>query len=207
MELKIFRNNDSILKTFPIANMSWVPLLETKCNKKFAFFNFSSKTCFWSVKYISGRWQKLMTWPFVISSRKTRLSPQTSIEQADAQSRPQVSKEMLPVHWQDWTCLSNATLECTSPAKRIPLKAAIMNSTFTTKTRANKYTHRLKYGERTLLKNWKIQKKLKYKVSKNKHKTDENKNNQIHLQIKIQLMNITQIGKCKTLKKTEIKKT
>ena len=60
MELKIVRNNDSILKTFPIANMGWVPLLATKFNKWFTFFNLSSKICLWSVKYIPGRWQKLM---------------------------------------------------------------------------------------------------------------------------------------------------
>ena len=45
-------------------------------------------------------------------------------------------------------------------------------------------------------------KKLKHKVSKNKHTTDEDKNNQIHLQIKIHnehLMNITRIGKYRKL--------
>ena len=56
-----------------------------------------------------------------------------------------------------WTCLSNATLECTSPAKRFPLNNANLNSTSTTKTRTNKYTRRLSYTERTLL-NLKIQK-------------------------------------------------
>ena len=40
----------------------------------------------------------------------------------------------------------------------------------------------------------KIQKTLKYTVSENKH-TDEDKNNQIHSQIKIHLMNITKIDK------------
>ena len=91
-----------------------------------------------------------------------RLSPQASSEQADAQSRPQVS-----------------TLECTSPAKKFPLKTANLNSTSTTKTRRNKYTRRLRYPERTLLK-LKNTKKLKYKVSKNKHTADEDNNNQIH---------------------------
>ena len=45
------------------------------------------------------------------SCRKTRVSPQPPSEQADAQSRPRVSREMLPVHWKAWTCLSIVTLE------------------------------------------------------------------------------------------------
>ena len=67
------------------------------------------------------------------------------------------------------------------------------------KTRTNKYTHRSRYTERTLLK-LKNTKKLKYKVSKNKHTTDEDKNNQIHSQIKIHnehLKNISKIDKYK----------
>ena len=40
-------------------------------------------------------------------------------------------------------------------------------------------------------------KKLKYKVSKNKHKTDEGKNNQIQSQNKIRLIIITKISKYK----------
>ena len=48
-------------------------------------------------------------------------------------------------------------------------------------------------------------KKLKYKVSKNKHTTDEDKNNHIHSKINIYLMNITQIGNYKTLNMTEHK--
>ena len=55
-------------------------------------------------------------------SKETRLRDQASSEQADAQSRPQVSREMLPVHCHAWTCLSIITLECTSPAKRFPPK-------------------------------------------------------------------------------------
>ena len=46
-------------------------------------------------------------------------------------------------------------------------------------------------------------KKLKYEVSKNKHTTDKDKNNQIHSQIKIHnahLNNINKIGKYKQLK-------
>ena len=47
-----------------------------------------------------------------------------------------------------------------------------------------------------------------YKVSKNKHTTDEDKNKQIHLQIKIHnehLKNITKIEKYKKLNMTEHK--
>ena len=77
------------------------------------------------------------------SSRKTGLPPQVSSEQPDAQSRPQVGREMLPIHCHAWTCLSNATPECTSPTKRFPLKTASLNSTSTTKTRTNKCTCRL----------------------------------------------------------------
>ena len=43
---------------------------------------------------------------------------------------------------------------------------------------------------------------MKFKVSKNKHTTDKDENNQIHSQIKIHnehLMNIVQIGKYKKL--------
>ena len=64
----------------------------------------------------------LFTYRCTNSSRKTGLRPHASGEQADAQSRPQVSREMLPVHCHAWTCLSIATLECTSPAKRFPSK-------------------------------------------------------------------------------------
>ena len=68
-----------------------------------------------------------------------------------------------------------------------------MSSTPTTKTRTYKYTRRLRYTEGTLLK-LKIRKNLKYTVSENKH-TDKDKNNQIHSQIKMHLMNITKIDK------------
>ena len=49
---------------------------------------------------------------------KNPLIPQTSSEQADAGSSPQVGREMLPIHCQALTCLSIVTLECTSPAKK-----------------------------------------------------------------------------------------
>ena len=56
------------------------------------------------------------------SSRKTRGQAQASSEQADAQSMPQMSKQILPINCHAWTCLSIVTLECTSPAKRFPPK-------------------------------------------------------------------------------------
>ena len=99
---------------------------------------------------------------------------QASNEPADAQKNPQVSTEMLPVHCHTLTSLSNATFECTTPGERFPLKTANLNSTSTTKTRTNKYTRRLRYTARTLLK-LKNTKKLNYKVSKNKHTNDEDK--------------------------------
>ena len=46
---------------------------------------------------------------------------------------------------------------------------------------------------------------LKYKVSKNKHTTDKDKNNQIYSQIKIHLNSINEIGKYKKLNMTEHK--
>ena len=58
------------------------------------------------------------------SSRKTRLRRQTSNDQADAQSRSQVSKEMLPIRCHGCSGLSNAMVECTSPVKRFPPKIA-----------------------------------------------------------------------------------
>ena len=54
------------------------------------------------------------------SARKMRVMPQASSEQA--QTRPQVSREMLPILCHAWTCLSIARLECISPAKRFPQK-------------------------------------------------------------------------------------
>ena len=57
-----------------------------------------------------------------VSNRKTRVRNQASSEQSDAQSRPQVSREMLTIHCHAWTCLTIVTLECMSPAKRFPLK-------------------------------------------------------------------------------------
>ena len=54
--------------------------------------------------------------------KETLLQPQASSEQADAVSRPQVNREVLPIHCQAWACPSIVTLECTSPAKRFPPK-------------------------------------------------------------------------------------
>ena len=50
------------------------------------------------------------------------LRGQASSEQAEPQSSPQVSREILPIHCHPWKCLSNATLECASHAKTFPAK-------------------------------------------------------------------------------------
>ena len=73
-----------------------------------------------------------------------------------------------------------------------------MNSTFTTKTKTNKYTRRLRYTWRTLL-------KLNIIVSKNKHTTNKDKSKQIHSHNKIHLNSINKIGKYKKLNMTEHK--
>ena len=36
--------------------------------------------------------------------------------------RPQLSRQMLPIHCHAWSCLSNAMLECISPTNRFPPK-------------------------------------------------------------------------------------
>ena len=51
-------------------------------------------------------------------SKETGLLLQASNEQADSESRPQVSREVLPIHCQAWTCPSIVMLNYTSPAKR-----------------------------------------------------------------------------------------
>ena len=58
------------------------------------------------------------------SSSKMPVGMQASSEQVDAQSRPEVSREMLYIYCHAWTCLSIVTLECTSPAKRFSPKTA-----------------------------------------------------------------------------------
>ena len=60
--------------------------------------------------------------------------PQASSEQAEAQSRPQVSRQMPPIHCHDWTCLSIVTLERTSPAKRFPPKTVNENKFLSTQS-------------------------------------------------------------------------
>ena len=159
-------------------------------------------------------------WILCCSSRKTPLSLQDPRKQADAQSRSQVSRQMLPIHCHAWTCLFIVTFECTSPTKRFPPKTAKwkeipsnptntkkLNSAPTTKTKTNKYTRRLWCTWRTLL-TLKNTKKLKYKLWKNKHTNDKDKNNQIHSQIKIHnehLNNINNIDKYKKLNMMEHK--
>ena len=70
----------------------------------------------------------------IINSRKIPVLPQASSKQADDQSRPQVSREMLPIHCHARTCLFNATLECTSPAKRFPPKTVNEKKFLSTKS-------------------------------------------------------------------------
>ena len=53
---------------------------------------------------------------------------------------------------------------------------------------------------KNIIKTEKYKNYLKYKISKNKHRTDKDKNNQIHSQITIHLNSINKIGK---YKKTE----
>ena len=57
-----------------------------------------------------------------------------SSEQADAQSRPQVKRQMLPIHCHAWTCLSIVKLECISFAKRLPLKTVNENKFFSSES-------------------------------------------------------------------------
>ena len=73
---------------------------------------------FWrnkSLKFSKGLW-------YECSRRKIGLQRQASSEHADAQSRHQVSREMLLVHWQAWICLSIVTHEYTLTTKRFPPK-------------------------------------------------------------------------------------
>ena len=105
-------------------------------------------------------------------SKETPLRSQTSSEQADAQSRTQVSREMLPVHCHAWKFLSIVTLECTSPAERFPPK--IVNE--------KKFL-----SIQQIQKNWTA---LLQRIL----------NRQVHSQIKIHLKKITKIRKYKKLK-------
>ena len=120
---------------------------------KVSLFQFSGKN--WTEQWVI----EVVIYKVRKYSREMPFLRQTSSEQADAQSRPQVRREMLSVHWEAWTWLCIVTLECKSLVKRFPPKTANLNSTSTTKTRRNKYARRLRYTERTLLnrniqKNW-----------------------------------------------------
>ena len=59
---------------------------------------------------------------YIASNRKVKLSSQASSEQADTQSKPQVSIQMLSINFHAWAYLSIVMLECTLPAKRFPPK-------------------------------------------------------------------------------------
>ena len=95
--------------------------------------------------------------------KKTGLRFQASGEQADAYSKPQVSREMLPIHGHAWTCLSSAMFQCASPAKKFSPKIA---------------------NEKNFLSTQQIQKKMEQQFY------IEEKNKQVHLQIKMHLKNI-----------------
>ena len=114
-------------------------------------------------------------------------------------ARPQVSRQMprVGLKWVgrcclSWTHLSSATLECTSPVKRFPVRTANLNNTSATKTRTIKYTHRLRYPWWTLLKLSNIKNKQQfYDGEKNKHTKYKKLNVTEHKTD----MNITKINK------------
>ena len=95
---------------------------------------------------------------YVCSSSKMRVLLQTSSKQADNQSRPQVSREMLLIHCQAWTCPFIVTLECTSPAKRLLSKTANEKKFLSTKS----LTFTLPENQWTLLK---LTNRIKVKLS------------------------------------------
>ena len=74
----------------------------------------------------------LPIFPNLFSSRKMPFRSQVSSGEADAQCRPQVSRQMLSIHCHDWTCLFIAILECTWPAKRFPPKTVNEKKFFST---------------------------------------------------------------------------
>ena len=131
--------------------------------------------------------------------------------------RPQVSRQMprVGLKWVGRCCLPIVTLRHAYLMPRLsvyhllrdscrkltmnrnfflPKKYKNLNSTSTTKTKTNKYTRRLRYTWKTLLK-LKNTEKLKYVVSKNTRTTNKDKNNQIHSHIKIHLNDINKVGK------------
>ena len=122
------------------------------------------------------------------SSRKISLPPQASSEQADAQSRPQVSREMLPVHCHAWTCLSTVTLECALPAKRFPPQT-VNEKEYPTQSLSFILTE----NQWTLLKLTNTIKNLTALLQQRQ------KNKRAQSQIKIHLKNTTKIGKYKKL--------
>ena len=142
----------------------------------------------------------LIGW-LINSSRKILLPRQASSEQADVQSRPEVSREMLRIHCHAWTCLSIVMLECSSSAKRFlsktvnekkflssqsltfiltdnQLKLLKLTNTikkteqhFYSKTKTNKYTGRLRY----IMNTWRTLLKFKNTKKTLKYKVTMNK--------------------------------
>ena len=106
------------------------------------------------------------------SSRKVGLRGQASSEQADGPGKPHVNREMLPIHCHAWTCLSSATLECTSPAKRFPLKTVNEKKFLSTQQIHKKLNSTPMSEHKTDMNITKIEKYKK--TSMTEHKTDMN---------------------------------
>ena len=146
-----------------------------------------------------------------ISSKKRRIRAQASREQADAQSRPQVSREMLPIHCHAWTCLSIIMLECTSPAKWFPPKTEKKRKEMPKRNSflPNKYKKWIALLRRSTKQIWTLQKLANTEKPKTEqHFYSKDKNNQVHSQIKIHkehLKNITKIDNHKKMKLQSIK--
>ena len=122
------------------------------------------------------------------------LQAQASSDQVYAQSKPQVSRQMLPIHCHAGTCWSIVTLECALPAKRSPPKTVNEKKSHSTQS----LTFTLTENQWPLLKLTNTIKKTE------QHSYTKDKNKQVYSQIKKhneQLKSITKISK---YKKTEL---
>ena len=104
----------------------------------------------------------------------------------------------MPIHCHAWTWRSNATLECTSPAKRFTPKTVNEKKFLSTQSLAF-----------ILIINWWALPKLTNTIKKtDQNFYNEDKNKQVHSQIKIHhehLKNINKIEKYKKMNRTEHK--
>ena len=130
--------------------------------------------------------------PTKASSRKVRLLLQVSSEQVDAQGRPQVSWEMLPIHCHAWTCLSIVTLEYKSSANEKWVCIIC------------EWKEILFYPTNTKKNNKKNLNKRNIKQKNEQHLSKEVKNKQIHSQIKIHSEHLKNINKIEKYKNTEL---